>query len=75
MVDYYAENKNSARVAAAANGTLTGSYVIKRCKRGLHLNRKPFVGVVVAWTPSGAELASDAKQIFAKTAQEGSASK
>lgn len=73
MVDYYAENKNSARVAAAANGTLTGSYVIKRWK-GLHLNRKPFVGVVVAWTPSGAELASDAKQIFAKQPKEGSAS-
>jgi len=73
MVDYYSESKNSSRVAAAAQGTLKGSAVVKRWK-GLHLNQKPFVGVVVAWTPSGAELASKAQDVFSEQPKEGSAS-
>ena len=73
MVDYYSESKNSSRVAAAAQGTLKGSAVVKRWK-GLHLNQKPFIGVVVAWTPSGAELASKAQDVVSEQPKEGSAS-
>ena len=35
----------------------------------MHLNQKPFVGVVVAWTPSGAELADTARGTMAKKPQ------
>jgi hypothetical protein len=34
--------------------------------KGLHLNRKPFVGVVVAWSPSQAEMAASANSALAK---------
>ena len=68
MIDYYSSSKNESRVTAAASGTLDGSSVKKRW-RGLHLNQKPFVGVVVAWTPSGAELADTARATAAKKPQ------
>ena len=68
MVDYYSEENNSSRETASASGSLTGSDVLKRW-RGLHLNGKPFMGVVVAWTPSGAELAETAKDTMSRTPQ------
>ena len=68
MIDYYSRSKNESRVAASASGTLDGSSVKKRW-RGLHLNQKPFVGVVVAWTPSGAELADTARDTMANKPQ------
>ena len=72
MIDYYSRSKNESRVTASASGTLDGSSVKKRW-RGLHLNQKPFVGVVVAWTPSGAELADTARETMANKPQSKSA--
>ena len=68
MVDYYSEENNSSRETASASGKLTGSTVLKRWK-GLHLNGKPFMGVVVAWTPSGAEAAKAAKDTMSRAPQ------
>ncbi|MDG1012236.1 MAG: hypothetical protein P8N99_05410 [Luminiphilus sp.] len=72
MIDYYSRSKNESRVTASASGTLDGSSVKKRW-RGSHLNQKPFVGVVVAWTPSGAELADTARETMANKPQPKSA--
>lgn len=68
MIDYYSSSNNKSRYDATASGTLDGSSVKKRW-RGLHLNQKPFVGVVVAWTPSGAELADTARDTMANKPQ------
>jgi hypothetical protein len=68
MQGYYTRSSNERRVMASNSGSLEGGSVMKRW-RGLHLNQKPFVGVVVSWTPSGAELAGTARETAAKKPQ------
>jgi hypothetical protein len=65
LVDYYSSSNHESRISASANGLLVGQSMAKRWK-GLHLNRKPFVGVVVAWSPSQAEMAASANSALAK---------
>lgn len=67
LVEYYTESNHQARVSAAASGQLSGSRVIKRWK-GLHVNDKPFAGVVVSWSPSQQEMSANAQLLNGESA-------
>ena len=68
------EEKSKSRIAASASGTLKGDYEVKRWKNIHTQSQKPVAGIVIAWTPSGAEYMNKASLTLSEAPEAGSGS-
>jgi hypothetical protein len=74
MIDYWSEEKSKNRIAASASGTLKGDYEVKRWKNIHTQSQKPVAGIVIAWTPSGAEYMNKVSKTLSEAPVAGSGS-
>ena len=74
MIDYWSEEKSKSRIAASASGTLKGDYEVKRWKNIHTQSQKPVAGIVIAWTPSGAEYMNKVSKTLSEAPAAGSGS-
>ena len=75
MIDYYSKEKSESRLQATASGTLKGDYEFKRWQNIHPQSGYPVAGIVMAWTPSGAEQMDKAAQTLSKSPKQESGNK
>ena len=75
LIDYWSEEKSKSRIAASASGTLKGDYEVKRWKNIHTQSQKPVAGIVIGWTPSGAEYMNKVSETLSEVPIAGSGSK